>query len=188
MAKNQKDVEVLRVPQGMMNHRPQQRIEEAAPPPRTRETTELVPVNNALAKLEESRLKPGDVLSEAHLCPDAELGGGSRKSALFLSTADKDIRLGSAEGGANATVGTHLISLPESFNTENTAISLRVPASSDEFLSVMLNRRAADSYSLSEGREGQCPTIVKRKVTSLMQVIEYNEGMEVTVHRASAEC
>ncbi|KAK4454446.1 hypothetical protein QBC34DRAFT_482279 [Podospora aff. communis PSN243] len=127
MAKNQNDVEVLRVPQEMMNHRPQNRIEESAPPHRTREATELVPVNNALAKLEKSRLRPGDVLSEAHFCPDTTLGSASSKNALFLSTADKEIRLGSAEGDSNATVGTHLISLPKSFSTKHTAVSLLVP-------------------------------------------------------------
>jgi len=176
LAKNKNEVEVLRVPQGMIKPRPQRRIMETPYPGSNKGAAEPALFGSGkLAKFEVSHLQPGEVISEVHLCPTS--GQGYAKRALVIGTTENNIRLGSM-GAYSTTSQVHLLSLPRSFSLQNTGISLRVPTASDDSLTIMLNQPSAESYSLSKGREGQVPTIVKRKLTSVMHVTEAKNGIE----------
>ncbi|KAF9736590.1 hypothetical protein PMIN04_009655 [Paraphaeosphaeria minitans] len=173
LARNKSNIEVFPVPKDMLS------LKTIAQP--TDLGTELA-ITNTASIVEEGQgldlqfmaFRPGNLISESHFVKmDSESNG---PQALLVTAIDNELKVESKQSGVSDRRSyLQILSLPESFNTENTAVNLQVPTSSTKNLRIVFNKRAAESYSLSDGRQCQHPSIVEKKLTSITQIEETAE-------------
>lgn len=118
-----------------------------------------------LLGLTNAKLPAGGVISEAHLLSIGQTSETAQK--LLLTNIDNEIELKVAGQGQTSF---KLLSMPTSIDTRNTAITIKAPLKAGEKLHIMLNKKTAQGYSLSDGKRAQFPTMVDRELASITQV------------------
>jgi hypothetical protein len=168
LARNNNDVEVLPLPNDMLSPK------SIVQPANSETGQDLISASPSTqmdgpSELQHAALRPGNLLAESHM---VEFDNESNCSkALLVTTTNNELKIESIVPGMSKNrEHLHILSLPKSFSTENTAVNLQIPMSSTDSMRVIFNKRAAESYSLSDGRQGQFPSIVERKLTSIAQI------------------
>jgi hypothetical protein len=182
LAKTAKDVEVLPIPENMLASTTLHCIvngDRAASGQGSE--TELPQGTSNMLSIFNSQLPPSGVLSGPILLSYDKSSNANDTKALIVTTSNNELRLESVGTPSSRTTETgylQLLTLPESFDTSNTAICLRLPTGSSDSLKIIFNKTASEEYSLSDGREGQFPKIVERENSSVAQVFGPNPAEE----------
>ncbi|KAJ4355440.1 uncharacterized protein N0V89_003456 [Didymosphaeria variabile] len=168
LARDKNDVEVLPIPKDML-------ALKTIAQPTDLEIGQLVTTNvpstsvASVLDLQQSWIHPGRLLPDTHLVNTED--GSNCSKALLVTTTDNELKIESVQPGMSKdSEYLQISSLPQSFSTENSTVNLQVPTSSTESLRVIFNKRAAESYSLSDGRHGQFPCIMDRKLKSIARI------------------
>ncbi|OAG03138.1 uncharacterized protein CC84DRAFT_960161 [Paraphaeosphaeria sporulosa] len=170
LARDKTDVDVLPIPKDMLALKTIAQPTDLGAVQATMDTASTVQESQH-RDLQLMAFRPGNLISDSHLVKMASESNGSQ--TLLVTTIDNELKVESKQlGVSDRRSYLQILSLPESFNTENTAVNLQVPTSSTESLRVVFNKRAAESYSLSDGRTSQYPSIVEKKLTSITQIEE----------------
>lgn len=170
LARDKIDVEVLPIPKSMLAPKTIAQPSDSEFEQALTNTTSSIQRTQNL-DLQITAFGPGNTVTDSHLI---KMDGESNSSqTLLFTTTNNELKVESKQPGvSDKRTHLHVLSLPESFKTENTAVNLHVPSSLTDSLRVVFNKRAAESYSLSDGRQIQHPSIVEKKLKSITQIEE----------------
>lgn len=163
LARNAKDTEVLLIPPDMLS--PLILGHEMRPKRKTSpEYTEPNEFSTCISRLGGGQYLPGQTLSGSNL-----LSTGGIPRIMNLTSVGKNIDLEMfPRNSACSNTRIRLLALPNSLDTKNTAVSIKIPAEPDEYLRIMLNKDAAEDHTLDTNRDFAHPTMVEKNVKSIV--------------------
>jgi len=127
-------------------------------------------------------LRPGESFTGTRLL--SANTNGSEAKALIITISGQNVAAESQGSGSNTSTenalaqfgssagSLQLLSLPSSFKTDNTAVSVRVPMCADDTINIVFNKTLAGAYSLSPRNICQFPTVIDRSSESICQVTQ----------------
>jgi hypothetical protein len=154
LAKAGAEMDVVHIPRHMLSPERHKRLTGEAVSVSRHHSTGAVTLASDIHGLEIIRagLGRGTVMSESQL---ASVGEDNKPTVGLLITADlNDVKLqGTRSNSSQNQESLKLLSLPESFDTRHTSVSIKLPDGPDGALRVMFNKKTAERYSLSDGGE-----------------------------------
>ncbi|KAF3018203.1 hypothetical protein E8E14_012213 [Neopestalotiopsis sp. 37M] len=101
----------------------------------------------------------------------------SESQCLDVGEASSIVNIATSRTGYNlevfltetpdAKASTHVLALPNSIRNKDTAIGIKVPENSDNFLTVVVNKTTAEGYTLGNSEDFVHPSIVKKNLRLL---------------------
>lgn len=129
------------------------------------EITGLQKLNDQLG-LVGSTLRPGDLINQSPIVTSENGDTGF----LALSSADQNITVDLSRGPMSQPERSlQLLTVPASFDTPDTAISVRLPETGEETVRLIFNKTASEFFELN-GRRVGFPSVTERNIGSLYEV------------------
>lgn len=129
------------------------------------DTNGLQRLNNQLG-LVGSTLRPGDLINQSPIVTSENGDTG----LLTLSSANQNVTVDLSRGPLSRPERSlQLLTVPASFDTRDTAISVRLPEAGEETVRLIFNKTALEFFDLN-GRRAGFPSVTERNIGSLYEV------------------
>lgn len=113
-----------------------------------------------------STLRPGDLINQS---PFVTSENGDTRF-LTLSSADQNITVDMSKGPLSQPERSlQLLTVPASFDTRDTAISVRLPETGEETVRLIFNKTTSEFFKLN-GRRVGFPSVTERNIGSVYEV------------------
>lgn len=129
------------------------------------DTNDLQRLNDQLG-LVGSTLRPGDLINQSPIVTSENGDTGF----LTLSSANQNITVDMSSGPfSQSERSLQLLTVPASFDTSDTSISVRLPETGEETVRLIFNKTTSEFFELN-GRRAGFPSVTERNIGSLYEV------------------